>query len=163
MFFVGDAPDRPSVEEYVRKHGLTDRMFFTGGITDREKVRAFFSRADLLLFPSTYDTAGLVVKEAAACECPSALIAGSCAAEGVDDGFTGILAEEENAECFVRALLQAVKQPGLLKQLGENAQQHIYSSWEDSIALARARYDVVVQEKKAKLAAANKKGKKSNK
>lgn len=158
MFFVGDAPDRPSVEEYARKHGLMDRLIFTGAITDRERVRAFFSRADLLLFPSTYDTAGLVVKEAAACECPSALIAGSCAAEGVDDGSTGILAGEENAESFARALLDAVRQPGLLKQLGQNAQRHIYSSWEDSIALARARYDVVVQEKKEKLAASKKKG-----
>lgn len=158
MFFVGDAPDRPSVEEYARRHGLMENLFFTGGITDREKVRAFFSRADLLLFPSTYDTSGLVVKEAAACECPSALIAGSCAAEGVDDGFTGILAAEENAESFARALIDAVRQPGLLKELGQNAQQHIYTSWEESITHARARYDVVVQEKKAKLAASKKKG-----
>ena len=34
---------------------------------DREILRAWNTRADLFLFPSTFDTNGLVVREAAAC------------------------------------------------------------------------------------------------
>ena len=90
-FFVGDGADRPDIEAYADEIGIKDHVIFTGAFPDREKIRAFFSRADLLLFPSTYDTSGLVVKEAAACGCASTLIAGSCAAEGVIDGVSGLL------------------------------------------------------------------------
>ncbi len=147
MFFVGDAPDRPAVEEYSKKQGLGADVIFTGAVTDREMVRAYFSRADLLLFPSTYDTNGLVVKEAAACGCPSALIAGSCAAEGITGGETGILADGESAESFARALLQAVREPDLLKKIGINAQDKVYMSWEDSVLAARKQYDEIVAKK----------------
>ena len=68
-------------------------------VYDRSLVRTFFSRANLFLFPSVYDTSGLVVKEAAACACPSLLIKDSAAAEGVEDGFSGLLADENIQSC----------------------------------------------------------------
>ena len=145
-FFVGDSPDRGSIEAYARKAGLSDRIFFTGAVTDRERVRAFFSRADLLLFPSTYDTNGLVVNEAAACGCASALIAGSCAAEGVTDGETGLLSPTEDAEGFTATVLAAVRRKGFLKKLGLAAQEKVYFSWEDSVTAARKRYETLLED-----------------
>lgn len=147
-FFVGDAPDRASVEVYAKKLGLTDRVIFTGAVIDRERVRAFFTRADLFLFPSTYDTSGLVVKEAAACACASALIAGSCAAEGVTDGETGLLCPTEDAEGYTKMLLAALRRPGFLKALGQAAQDKVYWSWEDSVRAAHARYEQVLEERR---------------
>ena len=90
MVFVGDGQDRPAVEEYAAQLGLTDLCRFTGTERDRDTIRAWYTRADLLLFPSTFDTNGLVVREAAACSLGSVLIEGSCAAEGITDGDTGI-------------------------------------------------------------------------
>ena len=145
-FFVGDSPDRPSIEQYARKIGLGDRVIFTGSITDREKVRAFFSRADLLLFPSTYDTSGLVVKEAAACSCPAALIAGACAAEDVIDGESGLLSPTEDAEGYTATILAALRRPGFLKELGRAAEEKVYWSWKDSIHAARRRYEELLEE-----------------
>ena len=133
-FFVGDAPDRPAIEHYAQKAGLFDRVIFTGAVTDREKVRAFFSRADLFLFPSTYDTSGLVVKEAAA-----------CAAEGVTDGETGLISPTEDAEGFTAVIAEAIRRPGFLKTLGQAAQDRVYLSWEDSVSAARRRYETVIE------------------
>ena len=145
MFFVGDGPDRPYIEKYAKQLDLDGLCIFTGAIYNREKVRAYFSRANLFLFPSTYDTSGLVVKEAAACECASVLIKGSCAAEGVTDGVTGILAEEETAESFAKSIISAVKVPGLINKLGLAAQDNVYCSWEDSIAKASKRYEYLIE------------------
>ena len=146
MIMLGDGPDRPYVEQYTHTIGIDDRVIFTGAIYDREKVRAYFSRADLLLFPSTYDTSGLVVKEAAACGCASALIAGSCAAEGVEDGVSGLLAEQETAECFAEKVGSAVSAPGLLKRLGKEAEEKVYYSWEDAVSDAYKRYEEIIEE-----------------
>lgn len=148
MFFVGDGPDRPSIERYAKLIGVYGNLFFTGAITDRERVRAFFSRADLFLFPSTYDTSGLVVKEAAACGCGSVLIKGSCAAEGVEDGVSGILSERETAKSFSKAIMNAIREPEFLKEIGLGAKEKVYYSWESSVEKAVRRYEKVIEKHK---------------
>ena len=142
MVFVGDGQDRAEVEAYAAELGLAERCRFVGAVHDRETVRAWYTRADLLLFPSTFDTNGLVVREAAACGLASLLVRESCAAEGITDGRNGILIEE-NAE----SLAAALSTPGLtrdaLAAVGQHAMDEIYLSWADSVANARARYEIV--------------------
>lgn len=67
--FVGSGYDAQAIRDYADECGLRDCTVFTGPIYDREQLRAYYSLADLFLFPSTYDTSGIVVKEAAACSC----------------------------------------------------------------------------------------------
>ncbi len=148
-FFVGDGPDRPAIEQYAKNNGIYDLTIFTGAIYDREKVKAFFSRADLFMFPSTYDTSGLVVKEAASCYCPTILTKGSCAAEDVTDMQSGILCDE-TAEDFAKKLAIVLKDKELLKKLGRGAADEVYLSWEDSVGRAYKRYEYLIENKKGK-------------
>lgn len=143
-FFVGEGPDRFAVEHYAKTLGIYDRTIFTGAIYDREKVKAFFSRADLLLFPSTYDTSGLVVKEAATCGCPTVLTEGSCAAEGVEHGISGMLAKE-NAEDFTKRVAEVMNNQELHKKLSEECQVRLYAPWEKCVDKAVERYQVVIE------------------
>lgn len=143
MIFVGDGVDRPEIEEYAENAGIKEKCIFTGAIEDRELLRTYFCCADLFLFPSSYDTNGIVVREAAACALASVLIKGSGASEGVEDGVTGILIDE-NAEAFAEALKPAIENLEFLKQLGKNAQDILYFSWDDSVRLAYDRYGVVI-------------------
>ena len=82
MIFVGDGADRSEMEKYAKELGLEKECIFPGAIRDRELLRRYFCAADMFLFPSTFDTNGIVVREAAACGLPSVLVKGSCAAEG---------------------------------------------------------------------------------
>ena len=90
MVFVGKGTDGDAIRAYAEELDLCDKVFFLAPCYDREIIRAWYCRADLFLFPSTFDTNGLVVREAAACGLPSVLIAGSCAAEDVTDGRNGM-------------------------------------------------------------------------
>ena len=139
MIFVGEGADRAAVESYAEQLGLKDNVIFTGAITDRETVRTYFSASDLFLFPSTYDTAGLVVMEAAAVDLPSVLIDGSCAAEDVVDDFSGFLCEE-NPKSMAEKIVKALEDKEHLKAVGKNAGKYVYLSWEDSVARAYKRY-----------------------
>ena len=103
MVFIGGGGDLEEVKAYADSCGITPKCIFTGPIHDRVLLRAWYCRGNLFLFPSTFDTNGLVVREAAACSLPSMLIAGSCAAEGITDGRNGFLIEE-NAESMYRCL-----------------------------------------------------------
>ena len=144
MVFVGDGMDRAEVEAFAEQLGLADRCRFAGSEPDREVVRAWYTRADLFLFPSTFDTNGLVVREAAACSLPSLLIRGSCAAEGIADGYTGILIDE-NAESLAAALTAPSATKEFFRAVGENACREIYLSWEDAVDRARDRYRDVLE------------------
>lgn len=144
MLLVGDGADRPDMEAYVKKLGLEDCCIFAGAVRDRELLRDYFCRADLFLFPSTYDTNGIVVREAAACSCPSLLIQGSCAAEGVEDGETGVIIQQD-VPSMAKALVRACQDREALARIGRNAAEKIYLSWEDAVARAVRRYEIILE------------------
>ena len=117
---------------------------FPGVIRDRDLLRTYFSMADLFLFPSTFDTNGIVVREAAACALPSVLIRGSCSAEGIADGRTGILIDE-TADAMAEAIQTACRNPEGIAEIGRHAMEEIYISWEDSVGRAVERYGTVIE------------------
>ena len=141
MVLVGDGAERREMEETARDLGIGDWCLFTGAVHDRELLRRYYSMADLFLFPSTFDTNGIVVREAAACGLGSVLIRDSCAAEGIADGRNGFLVEENGESLW--ALLRGLGR-GQMRQVGENALRELYLSWEDSVRRAYDRYQVVI-------------------
>lgn len=140
MVFIGDGADG----EEVRAEAAGLDCIFTGAISDREELRAWYSRADLFLFPSTFDTNGLVVREAAACGTPSLLIRNSCASEGVSDFRNGFLIDE-NAESLAACLTSLSSQPDRVRFVGDNAQKELYISWESAVRRAYERYGTVIE------------------
>lgn len=143
MVFVGSGGDFDAVTAYAARCGLEGRCIFTGAVHDRLALRAWYCRADLFLFPSTFDTNGLVVREAAACSLPAVLIRGSCAAEDVTDGRNGFLVEE-NVQSLLSCLLRLSHCRLQLRQVGENAGRELYISWQQAVAMAQNRYSVVI-------------------
>ena len=155
MVFIGKGPDKEALEQQARNLGLMDaagpdRCFFIGPVYDREALRAWNTRADLFLFPSTFDTNGLVVREAAACGLASVLIRGSCAAEGVTDGVNGFTIEE-TPEAMAALLAKVSGDLGRLRQVGERAMAELYLSWQDCVGLAYERYEAILEDKRSGL------------
>ena len=144
MVFVGGGPDKKEIVAYCSDLDLGGKVFFTDPIHDRDRIRAWYCRADLFLFPSTFDTNGLVVREAAACGLGSVLVEGSCAAEGVADGINGLLIEE-NAESMAACLRRVCRSPERMKQIGEGAQRDLYISWDTAVKSAVERYGTVIE------------------
>ena len=144
MVFIGEGKDRVRAEELSKTLGFFEKCVFLGPIYERETLRAWYCRADLFLFPSVYDTNGLVVREAAACGLGSLLIKESCAAEGIVDGETGFLSDK-TVEDFSEKLHFLCKNRELLKKVGENAMNKIYISWEDSVKNAAERYEIILK------------------
>lgn len=142
MVFIGGGADRQEVEARAETLGLRSRCFFTGPVRERELLRGWYTRADLFLFPSTFDTNGLVVREAAACDLPSVLLRGSCAAEGVTDGRCGFLIDE-SAESLARCLASLT--PEQMARAGRLAGEELYLSWEHAVDQAAARYEIVLE------------------
>ena len=118
-------------------------MIFTGAERDREALRAWNTCADLFLFPSTYDTNGIVVREAAACALASVLIKDSCAAEGITDGVNGYIIEE-TAEAMAALLSEIGNDREAMRSTGQHAMDEIYISWRDAVKEAEKRYEEIL-------------------
>ncbi|MBE6990506.1 MAG: glycosyltransferase family 4 protein [Ruminococcaceae bacterium] len=144
MVFVGDGGDKDAIVTYTQSLGLADKVSFSPPVRDRNLIRAWYCRADLFLFPSTFDTNGLVVREAAACGLASVLVRDSCAAEDVADGENGFLIEE-NAASMAAALTKLIAAPEAMRQVGEGAQQDLYMSWAEAVSRAYERYRAVIE------------------
>ena len=142
MVFIGGGADAQAMREKAEELGLK-HCIFTGPISDRQVLRAWNTRADLFLFPSTYDTNGIVVREAAACGLASVLIQGSCAAEGITHGKNGYLIEE-TAESMASLLLEVGNKLDVLDKVGLCAMEEIYISWDDSVRAAYERYQTIL-------------------
>lgn len=144
LIMLGFGADETAIKRYIRKSGLKNDVIWTGKILDRQEILSYYGIADILLFPSVFDTNGLVVREAAACATPSLLVHGSCAAEGIDDGKTGFLCME-SAHSVAVTLAKIMDNKELLRKVGKQAQNDIYISWEDSVQKAYKRYENLVE------------------
>lgn len=143
MLMLGIGPDENAIKRYANKAGIGDKVVFTGQIYDRHELQIYYGAADLLIFPSLFDTNGLVVREAAASATPSILVAGSCASEGIIDCETGFLCKESEIS-VANTIDKIIDNKDLLCRVGNNAQNNIYISWEESITNAYNRYKIVI-------------------
>ncbi len=142
MVFAGSGADLDDIIDYAAASNIGDKCLFLGAVRDRKVLKAWYCRANLFLFPSDYDTYGLVVREAASCSTASVLLEGSCAAEGVTDGRNGFLINN-NASTLAILLSRLAENPRLMEFAGQYAAEDLYISWDTAVQKAVERYAIV--------------------
>lgn len=147
MLFVGDGYAKPKMEAIVKDMKLDDYVLFLGLITDRELLKALYARADLFLFPSVYDNAPIVLREAAALACPSLIIAGSNTAEGIVEGQNGFLSENDS-EVYAKRIQKILSNPAKMKEVGKQAQKTIAVDWEKIVDKVFLKYKTILNTNK---------------
>ena len=148
MVFAGGGYDLEDIKAYAQEMHISSSCIFLGSLSDREQLRAWYCRANLFIFPSTYDTNGLVVREAAACSLASVLIRGSAAAEGAADGVNCLLVDED-AGSLARCLAGVLGDRERMAAIGEAAARDLYISWEEAVHRAQERYGIVMDNYRA--------------
>ena len=143
MLLLGIGPDEKAIRKYTEKINLTDKVILAGMIDNRQELQLYYSAADLLIFPSLFDTNGLVVREAAASATPSVLVQDSCAAEGIVDGETGFICFE-SPYSYAEKIDMIIDNRDLIGRVGQKAQNDIYISWDESVKNAYERYQIVI-------------------
>jgi glycosyltransferase involved in cell wall biosynthesis len=131
------------MKRLCRSVGIAEETVFLGLVLERERLKELYAAATLLLFPSLYDNAPLVMREAAAFQVPTVLIRGASAAEGVTDRESGFLAEN-SVESLAAALQGAALDHDLTSKVGQGALRDIYLHWRDVVAEVYARYEDIV-------------------
>ena len=128
LISAGEGYHSDAIKAYCHELGLDDRVTFVGKVADRGLLFGLYASADLLFFPSLYDNAPLVVREAALAGVPSLLSAGSNAAEIVEDGVNGYTAAV-NAEAMAARIRDIFSDSEARRTVGLQAKETIPVSW----------------------------------
>ena len=147
MFFVGNGYATEEMKKMVTEKGLDSQVTFVGTVTEREIIKRYYAAADLFLFPSLYDTDGLVVKEAAALQTPSVMVETATAASIVKDNINGFLISND-VNAFANRLRELMHDPKLVHRVGVQASHSIVRSWEDVVGEVLERYNNLIARKK---------------
>lgn len=146
MYFVGSGYAASDLRQRTALLGLDDKVTFVGTIVERVGLKRYYAAADLFLFPSLYDNAPLVVREAAALHTPSVLLRNSTAAEVVSDSVNGFLSEG-SVEAYAARLREVLQAPALMKRVGEEASRTIARSWQNVAEEVYDRYISLIRRK----------------
>ena len=129
--------------------GLQDRVTLLGNIHDRERLKKIDAAADLFLFPSLYDNAPLVVREAAALHTPALMLQESTAAEVINPGVNGFLTPND-VKAYADQISYLMEHPEILVRVGNKASKTISRSWENVIEEVLLRYRDIQESYKLK-------------
>jgi glycosyltransferase involved in cell wall biosynthesis len=140
LYFVGSGYALREMKQKVEQLGLNDKVTFVGSVTDRQTLSEYYMASDLFLFPSLYDNAPLVVREAAAMNTPSLLIEGSTAAGIIDNNVNGFLSKNDRTD-FAERIVYIMNNPTLADKAGKAASCSIVRSWNDILSEVEDRYN----------------------
>ena len=146
MFFVGTGYAASEMKKLVSEKGLDDRVTFAGVIKDRERLKQYYAASDLFLFPSLYDTDGIVVKEAAALHTPSVMLETATAASILQNDENGFVVPD-SLEAFTARIRALAGDPERVRRVGLQASRTLVRSWEDVVGEVLDRYNHIIGRK----------------
>lgn len=147
MNFVGTGYAVDDLKRRITSLGLTDKVKINGIVSDREMLSDFYAAADLFLFPSMYDNAPLVLREAASFATPGILPSGATASGVIKNGVNGFLALN-NGQSYADLILSLAEKPEEILNAGMNASVTIVRSWENVVEEVIDRYATIIKQKK---------------
>lgn len=131
LYIGGRGPQKPELEKLVKRLGISDKVYFTGFIRERDR-NYVYHKAKVAVFPSFYEPFGIVALEAMATETP--VIVGDVGglAEIVKDRVTGLKVNPAVREDLANAIIEILSNEEFAKKLRDNASKMVRSvySWE---------------------------------
>lgn len=149
MYMIGTGYAEKDIQKKICQLGMQDKITMVGMLTDRERLKRYDAASDLFLFPSLYDNAPLVVREAAAMHTPTIMLEGSTSAEVIRDGVNGFLTPNDEL-LYARRVQYLLEHPDTIYQVGHRASETIARSWENVVEEVILRYRDIIKAYHAK-------------
>ena len=143
LLLAGQGIDLNAIRQKAEDLNIQDLTQVLGHITDTSLLDGLYSRASVFAFPSLYDAAPMVVREAAVMGTPSVMVRGSTAAEIIRDGENGFLCEN-TPEDLARVIDGILADPDRRNRVGQAARETIPVPWSKVLEAAVERYGRLV-------------------
>lgn len=132
MLFVGSGQDEKVLSEYIKQLNMEKEIIMCGKITDRYELECHYKRADLFLFPSTYDASSIVQIEAASQSTPGIFLKDTATASTVTNNINGFLSEH-TVGAYSDRIIEVMSDKRLYDKVSKNAFIDLYKNWDKCI------------------------------
>ena len=129
LTLVGDGPDRPALEEAVRRHGLGAQVRFTGALNEAQ-VLALYREADAFVLPSFAEGIPVVLMEAMAMGVPCVTTRITGIPELIEAGQDGLLVTPSDAAELCAAITRLMDEPQLHARLAARGRAKVTSAFD---------------------------------
>lgn len=137
MIFCGKGPQLAELKKDIIEKDLSQNTKFIG-IVELNELKQIYEASDLFIFPSHYDTFGLVKLEAASQYTPSIYIKNTSCTDGIIDNINGYI-EEENPELFANRIIEIFADKKLYNEVIPNL-KGLIKSWDEIIEILLKDY-----------------------
>ena len=127
--FVGDGPDRKSLESMVERLGLAPKTIFEGAV-NQDKIQALYHQADAFVLPSFAEGIPIVLMEAMSMQVPCITTRITGIPELIRDGVDGLLVTASDDDELASAIKRLICAPALCRELGEAGRRRVLSNYD---------------------------------
>lgn len=127
LLIVGDGEEQAQLESFVRDQSIRGVVF--AGFKQKDELIAFYSIADVFVFPTLGDPYGIVVDEAMACGLP--VISSTAAGEiklRIEHGINGYLFEPDDVGTLTHLMIGLANDPALRSRMGQLSKEKVQSA-----------------------------------
>lgn len=139
LLIIGDGADMGYFINKTRKLGIENNCVFVGKVVDTNEKCKYFASADLHVFPSFYDTDGIVRIESATFNLPTLFADGSVAGSAIIKDVNGFSAKAEPI-AFADEIIRIFNNSSLYQKVRENCYRDIYITFDKLAKIVYEKY-----------------------
>ena len=142
LTIAGEGPLLPELQKFARELGVTDRVSFTGFVS-QEQLREIYYRSHIFLHPSQTGGDGNQegipnsMLEAMATGLPVFATEHGGIPEAIENGVSGVLIPERDASALAQALLDASRDSDLLSRIARSGAEAVRKNFDLSTQAQR--------------------------
>ena len=145
FMIIGDGGELNSLKELCRNLGIFDNVKFPGRIPFKE-ISNYYNMIDILVNVSEYESFGVSVVEAMACETPVIVTNIGGLKEVVKDDTVGLKVKIGDVEDTTSAIERLITDKELYNKIAVNGRKHVVElyNWEDNLKQMIVEYNKLV-------------------
>lgn len=147
MLLAGKGPHEDKIKQMIKDLDIEDSCHMLGHVLKEDLLYGLYSLADLFIFPSLYDNAPMVVREAANAATASVVVKGSSSAEIIDDGINGFYCQDD-AHSIYEVIKKALDNLDETRSIGLQAKESIPVAWDEIMKSVIDRYQYLIDKYK---------------
>lgn len=147
MLYVWSWEDEWKLKRYIKKMKLENNAILCWRCTDRQELAYYYARADLFLFPSSYDASSIVQIEAASQNTPWVFLKWAATTATITDNVNWFLSEQSPQD-YADKIIEILENTQLYDEVSKNAKRDLYKNRESCIQEVYPLYLQWIQKKK---------------
>lgn len=128
LSFVGNGPDRASLEAETSRLGLAGSVVFTGSV-NQDHILDYYAQADAFVLPSFAEGLPVVLMEAMAMAVPCVTTHITGVPELIQNGITGCLTAPSDIEGLARAIAYLMDHPEDARRMGLAGREKVLADY----------------------------------